>query len=205
MCEDLRRRQCTLMTAKITDAELVARCLAGSEEAFRQLVLRFERPVLSVISRLVRDPTLAEDLAQETFVKAFRNLRRYDPQRRFASWLFKIGHNTAIDYLRRKQLPTSPLDTPDDEPREVLRAPVEQGPDEQAARGELAAAIEEALGEMRPQYREILELRFRQGLAYEEIAEVMDLALGTVKVQLHRARKQLAGRLRERGWAPPGY
>jgi len=192
-----------------SDAELVAGTLAGSQEAFRQLVLRFERPVLSVVSRLVRNPETAEDIAQEAFVKAYRNLGRYDPNRRFASWLFKIAHNTAIDHLRRKRLDTVSLDASTDTENEgpwlpEPRAPEAQGPDEQAVRSELAGAIEEALGELRPQYREILELRFQQGFAYHEIAEVMDLAMGTVKVQLHRARKQLAQRLEGRGFDVSG-
>lgn len=189
-----------------TDAELVARALAGDQEAFRQLVLRFERPVLSVISRLIRDPAAAEDVAQEAFVKAFRHLHRYDPQWRLASWLFKIAHNTAIDHLRRRRPETVPLEAPDADGEgrwERFHAPEQEGPEEQAASTELAAAVDQALGGLREQYREILELRFQQGLSYEEIAEVMGLALGTVKVQLHRARKQLADRLRERGFHVP--
>lgn len=189
-----------------TDVELVARSLAGDQEAFRQLVLRFERPVLSVISRLIRDPATAEDVAQETFVKAYRHLARYEPEHRLASWLFKIAHNTAIDHLRRRRPETVPLETPSSEGEgnwEKFPAPEHEGPEAQTARAELARAVELALGELREQYREILELRFQQGLSYEEIAEIMGLALGTVKVQLHRARKQLAERLRARGFHVP--
>ncbi|HYN22665.1 MAG TPA: sigma-70 family RNA polymerase sigma factor, partial [Thermoanaerobaculia bacterium] len=84
-----------------TDAQLVASALAGSQEAFRELVVRFERPVYSLIARMVQDPAMAEDLAQESFVKAYRSLRTYDASRKLSSWLFKIAHNTAIDYLRK--------------------------------------------------------------------------------------------------------
>ncbi|NJL29709.1 MAG: sigma-70 family RNA polymerase sigma factor [Thermoanaerobaculia bacterium] len=189
-----------------SDAELVARSLAGDQEAFRLLVVRFERPVLSVVSRLIRDPASAEDVTQEAFVKVYRHLHRYDPRWRLASWLFKIAHNTAIDHLRRRHPETVPLELPDAEGEgswERFHAPEEEGPEEQAASAELGAAVEQALGDLRGQYREILELRFKQGLSYEEIAEVLGLALGTVKVQIHRARKQLADRLRARGFHPP--
>ena len=92
-----------------TDAELVAGTLRGSQEAFRTLVVRFERPVYTLILRMVHDPTAAEDLAQEVFVKAYRHLAAYDPTRKFASWLFKVAHNTTIDHLRRTSLETVPL------------------------------------------------------------------------------------------------
>src|ERR1700694_1922321 len=92
------RRQPAARTNKMkTDAELVAETLRGSQEAFRELVVRFERPVYSLILRMVHDSGTAEDLAQEVFVKAYRHLAAYDAPRKFASWLFKIAHNSTID------------------------------------------------------------------------------------------------------------
>lgn len=187
----------------ISDAALVSRALSGSQEAYRSLVQRFERPIFGLILRMVHDFEVAEDLAQETFVKAFRHLDRYDPERKLASWLFKIAHNTAIDHLRRKrpvEIAIGPSD-PDDEPSVELRASESEAPDLVATRSALADAIEAAFGEMKPGYREILLLRFQEGLAYQEIAEVTDQPVGTVKVQLHRARKQLAGILAGAGWS----
>lgn len=191
----------------VHDAELVRQALAGSGEAYREIVRRFERPVMSVIVRMVRDPGVAEDLAQETFVKAFRNLRRYDPRRKLASWLFKIAHNTTLDHLRRKSLDTVPLepfDAEGEESWEVVAAPATWAPDRRAESAELVAGLDRALARLRPNYREILLLRFREGLAYHEIAEVVDLPMGTVKVQLHRARKQLLRELEALGLAPAG-
>ena len=92
------------------DAGLVAEALAGSSEAYRVLVERYQRPVLGLVARMVRDPGLAEDLAQEAFVRAFRNLHRFDPGRSFRSWLFKIAHNRTIDHLRIKSPPTVALE-----------------------------------------------------------------------------------------------
>ncbi len=189
----------------IDDAELVERALAGSDDAYREIVRLYERPVLSLIVRMVHDPVLAEDLAQETFVKAFRNLRRYDPRRRMASWLFKIAHNTTLDHLRRKALDTVPLEMSDgsgEESWEVLEAPASLLPDRRAESAELLAALEQAIARLRPNYREILLRRVRAGRAYQEIADVTGLPMGTVKIQLHRARKQLAGELERLGHGP---
>ena len=193
-------------TGAPSDAELVRRTLEGSGQAFYDLVRRFERPVLTVIQRMVRDRELAEDLAQETFVKAHRALARYDARRKLASWLFKIAHNTAIDHLRRKQLDTVPLEASSadgEEQWEIHEAPEDEGPERRLEQKQARGAVARALGQLKPRYREILLLRFQQGLAYHEIAEVMGLKMNTVKVQLHRARKQLASELEGAGMAPP--
>ena len=190
-----------------TDAQLVALALQGSADAYRRLVLRFQKPVLSVIMRMIKDFPTAEDLAQESFVKAFRHLDRFDPSRKFSSWLFKIAHNTTLDYLRRQRLNLVPLEAPIDSEgestREIIAAPEEQGPQALAERSEWGRGLEQALEQLRPQYREILVLRFQEELAYDEIAEVTGLTMGTVKVHLHRARKQLAKALIELGFEPP--
>lgn len=190
----------------ITDAELVGRTLAGSSDAFRVLVERYQRPVLSLIARMVGDLSLAEDLSQEVFIKAYRKLATFDTGRKLSSWLFKIAHNTTIDHLRRARLDTVPLlatSADGEESWEVVPASEDQGPERRAERSQLETGLTVALGRLRPRYREILLLRFQQGLAYREIAEVTGLAMGTVKVQLHRARKQLAAELTEAGFAAP--
>ncbi|HXH08053.1 MAG TPA: sigma-70 family RNA polymerase sigma factor, partial [Vicinamibacterales bacterium] len=94
----------------LPDGRLAALAAAGSQAAFRELVRRYERPVLSLVVRIVRDPALAEDLAQDSFVKAFQALGSFDPRRRFSSWLFRIAHHTALDALRRRTPETVALD-----------------------------------------------------------------------------------------------
>lgn len=161
---------------------------------------------MSLIVRMVRDPAVAEDLAQETFIKAFRHLRRYDPEKKLASWLFKIAHNTTLDHLRKKSLdtvPVAPADEAGEESWEVVAAPESAAPDRRAEGAEALAGLEKALARVRPNYREILLLRFREGLAYHEIADVVGLPMGTVKIQLHRARKQLVRELERLGFGPP--
>ena len=183
----------------------MARALEGSSDAYHQLVRRYERPLLSVIRRMISDPQVAEDLAQEVFLKAFRNLKRYDPRRKLSSWLFKIAHNATIDHLRRRRLSTVPLEIQDrdgDESWDVHPAPEEEEPDQVAERSEVMRGLSRALGRLKPHYREILLLRFQQGLAYHEIAEVTGQKMGTVKIQLHRARKRLISELEALGLAP---
>jgi RNA polymerase sigma-70 factor (ECF subfamily) len=188
----------------MTDAELVARALAGSQDAFRELVKRFERPVFSLVARMVQDTALAEDLAQEVFVKAFRRLDSYDPGRKFASWLFKIAHNTTIDHLRKGTTVTVPLEGEHEEGEgnllAVLADPVES-PLAAAERHDLARALERAIAGLRPDYREAVLLFYVAGASYQEICEATGLPLGTVKTNLHRARKELARSMEALGWA----
>jgi RNA polymerase sigma-70 factor (ECF subfamily) len=187
------------------EAGLAARARAGSEEAFRELVLRFERPVFGLILRMVRDPSTAEELAQDVFVKAYRRLDTYDPERRFGSWLFKIAHNTTVDHLRRSAPELVPLEGGDEERGDlaaVLADRAVPSPEAAAERGDLARDLERAIATLRPEYREAVVLRHQEELSYEEISAAMGLPLGTIKTHLHRARKELAAHLRARGWAP---
>jgi len=188
-----------------TDAQLVARALTGSQEAFRELVLRFERPVYSLIVRMVQDPGTAEDLAQETFVKAYRSLRTYDGARKLSSWLFKIAHNTTIDHLRRHVPDTVSLEAPqDDEGRGGLAAVLSddstENPAAAAERRDMARSLERAISRLRPEYREAVVLFYLEGATYQEICDVTGLPLGTVKTNLHRARKELAVEMSALGW-----
>jgi RNA polymerase sigma-70 factor, ECF subfamily len=188
-----------------TDAELVTAALAGSQAAYHELVLRFERPVFSLVARMVHDAATAEDLAQEIFVKAFRRLGTYDPGRKFSSWLFKIAHNTTIDHLRRGMPETVPLESDREEGGNlaaVLADGAAEDPRSAAERRQMARALERAIAGLRPEYREAVVLRYVEGLSYEEICAVTGMPLGTVKTNLHRARKELAGAMTAAGWSP---
>jgi len=193
----------------MNDVELVQRALAGdagSQDAYAELLRRYERPVYTLILRMVRDRTLAEDLAQDAFVKAFAKLGTYDPGRKLSSWLFKIAHNTAIDHLRRRDLETVSLDAPvgddpDAAPR-VIEDETGETPDDAAERSDLSRALTRAVARLRPEYRQVILLRFQAGLEYAEIVEETGFPLGTVKTYIHRARKELSGLLSDAGWAP---
>ena len=180
------------------DQEVVALAKAGKEAAYRELLRRYERPVFSLIFRMVRDRSLAEDLAQETFVKVLNALASYRPEYKFSSWIFKIANNAAIDQLRRRELDTLSLDgspdarTPDEVEATALQATDRaESPLEELESRETGAAIEQAIGRLRPEYRTCILLRHVEGRSYEEIADVMDLPLGTVKTYIHRARLEL--------------
>ena len=190
-----------------TDAELVASALRGSQDAYRELVKRFERPVYSLILRMVQDPASAEDLAQEVFVKAFRRLGTYDPQWKLSSWLFKIAHNATIDHLRRGTPETVPLEAGEEDRGSlaaVLADETVEDPLAVAERRDLARSLERAISLLRPEYRQAVLMFYAHGASYQEICEVTGLPLGTVKTNLHRARKELAQVMTSLGWGPQG-
>jgi RNA polymerase sigma-70 factor (ECF subfamily) len=181
-----------------TDQEIVLLARAGHESAYRELVRRYERPIFSLLYRMVRDRELAEDLAQETFVKALNAIDSYRPEYKFSSWIFKIANNAAIDHLRRRELDTLSLEgSPHAETPEAVEATALQIGDRQenaldiVEAKELGGQIEVAIGRLRPEYRSCILLRHVEGHSYEEIAQMLDLPLGTVKTYIHRARNEL--------------
>ena len=187
-----------LALIQATDHDLVALARSGSEKAYRELLDRYQRPVFSLIYRMVRDRELAEDLAQETFVKVFNHIESFNPSYKFSSWIFKIASNLTIDSLRKKDLKTISLDgsrhaeTADEV--EATRITVEspdENPEEFLEAKELGQEIERAIGLLRPEYRTAILLRHVEGRPYEEIAEIMSIPLGTVKNYIHRARGEL--------------
>ena len=182
----------------LPDADVVALAQQGRDAAFRELIRRYERPVFSLIYRMVRDRELAEDLAQDTFIKVLNHIDRYRSEFKLSSWLFKIANNVAIDYLRRRQLETVSIDgSPHAQTAGAIEATSfdvsvqqESALDELEAR-ELGTAIEQAIAGLRPEYRSCIMLRHVEGRSYEEIAATLDLPLGTVKTYIHRARHEL--------------
>jgi RNA polymerase sigma-70 factor (ECF subfamily) len=177
----------------------VAQALAGSQTAFEQILRRYQRPVISLSARIVGDHTLADDLAQETFVKAYRNLAAFDPTRRLSSWLLRIAHNTALDALRRARTslpqPRSLIDDSPDEPA----VPPAPDPVEREALGQ---ALEAALSELKPEYRAAIVLRYEEGLPYDDIGRILGMPEVTARTHVHRARKELSRLLTEAGWGP---
>ncbi len=185
------------MSVPPSDAELAKEALAGSEAASRDLVARYATPAVNFVFRFVRDRALAEDLSQEGFLRVFQRLHTYDPGRKFSSWFFQVLRNVTIDYLRVNRLATSSLD-------ELAEAGYEgavadrtvSSPEHLAGQAGLARAMEGALARIRPEYREVVVLRYQEGLTHPEIAEILGLPSGTVKTYLHRARKELATMLK---------
>jgi RNA polymerase sigma-70 factor (ECF subfamily) len=184
--------------ASLEDRELATLAARGREPAFGELLSRYERPIFSLIYRMVRDRTLAEDLSQEAFVRAFNAIGTYKTSYKFSNWILKIANNHTIDHLRKRRLDTvsihgSPHATTPDEmsQTQVVVASDTESPQEYVEHKELGGQIEGAIGELREEYRTVIVLRHVEGYAYDEIAEIMDVPLGTVKTYLHRARAEL--------------
>lgn len=194
----------SLDLTNLPDADIVALAQQGRDSAFRELVRRYERPVFSLVYRMVRDREAAEDLAQDSFVKVLNHIDRYRPEFKFSSWIFKIANNVAIDHLRKRQLDTISMDG---SPHATTAAQVEASSFDVVAQQESAlqeleareigSSIERAIERLRPEYRSCIMLRHVEGRSYEEIAATLDLPLGTVKTYIHRARNELRVYLQE--------
>jgi RNA polymerase sigma-70 factor (ECF subfamily) len=179
------------------EAGLVRRCLAGDEKAYRELVELYQPRVFSLALRMVRRVEDAEDVTQETFVRMFRALDRYDPSRAFGAWLFSIAARLAIDQLRRRKRQPVSL-TQLDEDDEVYTIDVEDRglrPDELTVHGEEERHTRALIDSLPAHYRVVVLLRHQHDLSYEEIAETLSLPLGTVKARIHRARALLKERI----------
>ncbi len=188
------------------DASLVRRCLKDDPEAFRILVGRYQADVYSTALRLLARPEDAEDMAQETFLRAFRALRRYDSTRPFGAWLHTIASRLCIDHHRRNRARMISLTQPEEgsagEERTIeLEDPADR-PEETAERSELARRLEALVLELPPDSRAAILLRHQQDLPYEEIARVLGVPLGTVKARIHRARIMLKEKLLAQGDIP---
>lgn len=184
--------------ADLDDRELATHAARGQEPAFRELLTRYERPVFSLIYRMVRDRTLAEDLAQEAFIRAFNAIGTYKTSYKFSNWILKIANNHTIDHLRKRKLETVSIDgspharTADEVTQsQVVIASSDETPAEYVEHRELGNQIEQAIAGLREEYRTVIVLRHVEGYAYDEIADIMELPLGTVKTYLHRARGEL--------------
>lgn len=178
------------------DRSLVERILGGERELFDVLLKRYERRIVNYVYRITHRYEEAHDLAQEIFVKVYLALDRYDPKYQFSTWLFRIAQNSAIDALRKKSIAEVPLvrQATSDEPEGKEREFADEGdisPYRALKNKELSAAIDTAVENLPPDYRELIQLRHFGELSYEEIASMKKLPLGTVKNKLFRARNLL--------------
>ncbi len=192
----------------MTDAQLVERALAGSEDAFAALVSRHQRSVYNLLARMLRNPALAEELAQESFLKAYTHLRSFNPEYKFANWILRIAHNAAIDVLRQRGPQVVSIDeAASGGQRPIEETVVDPRSDEaerRVERRDLSQLLGAALDQLRPDYRRVIVLRYQQDLGYEEIAAIAGEPVGTVKSHLHRARAEMAAFLTKRGFVQPG-
>ena len=176
------------------DLKLIRRCKLGEEAAFQAVLDRYRGAIYNLCWRMTRNDEDARDLGQEIFIKVFTLLDRYDEQYAFSSWLFRIATNHCIDHLRRQRLRMLSLErdggTEDDEAEMQIPADGPE-PDVVLQRREALDKLEEVIADLPPHYRVITLLRHDQQLSYEEIAETLQLPLGTVKARIHRARNMI--------------
>ena len=174
------------------EAILIERSREGDQDAFRQLVERYQGAVHNLAYRMLGDPNDAEDAAQEIFMRIYRQLGRYDPSRKFSTWTLAIATNYCIDQLRRRRMQLVPLENiiPWARSREV-------GPEGEAITQEARDDVQRLIMRLPEKYRAPLVLRYFEELSCAEIAEVLGMPEGTVKTQIHRARKSLEKLLAE--------
>ena len=178
------------------DLALVEKALNGSQPAYAELMEKYRESIYFMMLKMVSKDEDAEDLTIEAFGKAFNRLHQYSPSFAFSTWLFKIASNNAIDFIRKKRIKVTSMDTgytnSDGEPVTIDVESTERDPEEVAIHREKVMHMRNIVQTLKPRYRDLIEKRYFQELSYEEISIDMDLPLGTVKAQLFRARAFLA-------------
>jgi RNA polymerase sigma-70 factor (ECF subfamily) len=178
-----------------TDRDLVRQARQGNAEAYGELVQNYQSLVFNVCYRLLDERREAEDLTQETFLRAYQHLEQYDPERPFGAWIRRVATNLCINHYRLLEQVDLPLD-------EELRGPLPGSPmtpELILVKAEKSEQVREAIRSLPPVYRVVIELRHFQDLSYTEIADQLDLPVSDVKSHLFRARRLLAEKLRTYG------
>ena len=189
------------MSDREIDRQLVERVKQGDKRAFELLVEKYWRKLTRLLSRMVRDPDEVEDIAQETFIKAYRALPQFRGDAAFYTWLYRIGVNTAKNYLvaKGKAMPTVSERTSTEDEDGVDDRLVAQDintPESELLSKQVAMAVNEAVEALPEELRTAITLREMEGLSYEEIAELMGCPIGTVRSRIFRAREAIAAKLR---------
>ncbi len=188
------------MSERDTDAELVARVQRGDKRAFDLLVLKYQRKIMRLLSRMVRDPAEVEDVAQETFIKAYRALGQFRGDSAFYTWLYRIAINTARNWQSAAGRRPSPANTIENESGETFdqidNLSDISTPESVMVSRQIAETVNQAIAALPEELRTAIVLREIEGMSYEEIAESMGCPIGTVRSRIFRARDAIATRLR---------
>lgn len=177
------------------DIELVDKARKGDQKAYAQLLGKYRDAIYFLLLKMVNNPIDAEDLTIEAFGKAFKNLNQYTPNFAFSTWLFKIASNNCIDFIRKQRRNTVSLDhTVNDEdslsPSNIIQSDI-LNPEATMINEQKIKLMRDVVTKLKPRYRSLIELRYFKEYSYEEIADHMDIPIGTVKAQLYRARELL--------------
>lgn len=186
------------------ETQLVEKSMDGDLDAFEELVLLFDKKIYNYCLRMTNNRSDAEDLAQEVFLKAYKNLKNFRNDSKFSTWIYRIAYNTCIDNYRKKRLKLLPLNKIIDEEQQEISIPSPDPlPEEQVISNEKYSLIKECIAQLKPRYKSVIILRDIHNYSYREIAEILDIPIGTVKSDISRARallrKALKSRLMEYG------
>lgn len=184
-----------------TDGELITKAITGREDSFEELVRRYQRPITNYVYRMLANYDSSLDVTQEIFIKVYNSMARYSPEYRFSTWLYKIAHNAAIDHLRRNSNHEQSLEIEnEDGTYQVQFESKRLNPEQEREHSEWREEIDAVVKKLPAGYRELIILRHNQDLSYDEIAEITNLPLGTVKNRLFRAREMMRDIFIERGF-----
>lgn len=187
--------------SSLQDELHVKKALEGDQRAYQQLTEKYRRPLQFHVTKMVKEAEQVEDLVQEAFIKAFKNLDSYNTSYAFSTWLYRITTNHTIDYLRKKKLKTTSIDKPikTREGEMSFELPDEQAETDRAIiRKQRKKIITHAIENLPEKYRQVIEMRHIEELSYQEISDQLDLPLGTVKAHIFRAREMLYKALKDK-------
>ncbi|MBM5570421.1 MULTISPECIES: RNA polymerase sigma factor RpoE [Deefgea] len=188
------------MSERDLDQELVLRAQNGDQRAFELLVVKYERRIARLLSRMIRDQSEIEDVSQEAFIKAYRALPSFRGESAFYTWLYRIAINTAKNHLstlgRRPVLSTEYEDEDGDSVDAASLVPDFHTPETELSNKQIVSTVNEAVDALPEELREAITLREMDGMSYDEIAAAMDCPIGTVRSRIFRAREAIANRLR---------
>lgn len=188
-------------TKTLTDGELIAKAIRGREDGFEELVRRYQRPITGYVYRMLNNYDASLDVTQEVFIKVYNSLEKYSSDYKFSTWLYRIAHNAAIDWMRRNSVSQQSLEAENADGSYQLQIESPRPtPEQDRERSEWRTEIDSVVKCLPTVYRELILLRHSQDLSYDEIAEVTNLPLGTVKNRLFRAREMMREIFIERGF-----
>lgn len=187
-------------SSSLEDDKFVKQAIKGDQDAYKKLMDKYQKPLYFHVLKMVRNHEQVEDLVQEAFMKAFKNLNSYNTNYAFSTWLYRITTNHTIDYLRKKKLKTTSINEPikTKEGEMEIQISDEAETDREIIRKERKKIIHTAINNLPKKYRRVIEMRHLQELSYQEIAEQLDLPLGTVKAHIFRAREMLYKELKDK-------
>jgi len=175
------------------DLRLVKLAVEGDERAYAELMNRYRDSIYYMLLKMVNNASDADDLTIEAFGKAFKNIHLYTPNYAFSTWLFRIATNNCIDFIRKKKSAPTAIEQQQDEqddPASNLQSEM-PGPEEEMMQQQKIKHLSHVVSQLKPKYRRLIELRFYKEYSYEEIANELNLPLGTVKAQIFRAKELL--------------